>query len=423
MPKKMIKDVFLREKKETIPLNEELKMEKIKRGGLFLKLILICVLLVLLAGFGFVFMGKMSSATFSVVLKNEYADVNSDIKAYREPLNGASAGAIFEVMGLDAEDSSPITATGVSKGGQKASGKIIIYNNYSSASQKLIATTRFETKDGKVYRIPKAVVVPGMGSVETVVYADAPGESYNIGLVEFTAPGLKGGPRYEKIFAKSKTEMTGGSSGNARVVRAEDIASAKSEATDRIKKKLTESFLKQKPEGYLLYDGAIKIEFIDDSGNPKEGSVVGAGISLYYKTKGIAVGYLLEKESLSKALVKNNGKKLSVKVGENDDVSVWNLEDLKFKLISSDLPARADSRVKEIAVNINGNAHFVWNVDTKKLAAALAGQKIKKIKKGDAVLPDYPSIKKATALSKPSWWYKLPSNPSRIKISLNADEK
>jgi len=420
MPKKIIKDVFLREKEETVPLNEELKMEKARRGGFLLKIVLALVLLALVAGFGFVFLGKMSSATISVVLQNEYADINSDIKAYKEPPSNGVAGAVFEVMRLDAEESSPVTATGVAKGGQKASGKIIIYNNYSSVPQKLIATTRFETKDGKTYRIPLAVVVPGMGSVETIVYADAPGENYNIGLAEFTVPGLKGNPRYEKVYAKSKTEMTGGSSGNARIVRQEDIASAKSEASAQIKKKLTEAFLKQKPDGYLLYDGAIKIEYVDNSGNPKAGDIVSGGTSLFYKTKGSAVGYLLKKDSLSKALVKSNAKKLTGKVDEGDDVGVDNLEALKMELVSADLPVKADSQIKEIAVNISGNAHFVWNLDAIKLAGVLAGQKIKDY---SAVLSGYPNIKKASAVSKPSWWYKLPSNPSKIKISVTAGKK
>lgn len=409
MPKKIIKDVFLREREETAPLNEELKVEKTRRGRFFLKVVFVFIFLAIIAGFGAVILGKISSATVSVILQNEYLDINSDLKAHDNP---AVNGLAFEIMQMDAEKSQPITATGIAKGGHKASGKIIIYNNFSSASQRLIATTRFQTKDGKTYRIPQAAVVPGMGSTEALVYADAPGESYNIGLVDFTIPGLKGGPRYEKIFAKSKTEMKGGSSGNARIVRQEDIASVKSELADNIKKELIAALSQKKPVGYLLYGNAIKINYIDNAGNPKAGDV--AGDSLVYKTKGNATGYLLKKDDLSKALVENNVKKLKRSVGGNDELNIENLDGLKLELVS------ADKQDKEISLNLSGSAHFVWGLDAKKLAEDLASLKKKDY---NQVFQNYSGIKKAVITMKPSWWRKLPGDPSKIKINFVEDKK
>ena len=66
----------------------------------------------------------------------------------------------------------------------KASGKIMVYNNFSSEPQRLIIRTRFETKEGLIYRIPESIVVPGKtvkmgwetpGSKEIGVFADEPG--------------------------------------------------------------------------------------------------------------------------------------------------------------------------------------------------------------------------------------------------------
>ena len=130
-------------------------------------------------------------------------------------------------MQLSAEESGLIAATGITSGGQYASGKITVYNNYSSAPQKLIANTRFQTSDGKIYRIKGAISVPGMGVTEATVYADRAGEEYNIGPADFTIPGLKGGPRFEKVFAKSKSAMSGGTSGNVRIVKKEDLDSVR----------------------------------------------------------------------------------------------------------------------------------------------------------------------------------------------------
>ena len=98
----------------------------------------------------------------------------------------------------------------------------MIYNKYSAEAQIFVKDTRFETPEGKIYRIDRAVTVPGMknsggqtvaGSVEATVYADKSGSEYNIGFSDFTIPGLKGGLKYEKFYARSKTPMTGGMKG------------------------------------------------------------------------------------------------------------------------------------------------------------------------------------------------------------------
>ena len=59
-----------------------------------------------------------------------------------------------------------VEATAEKEVSQKASGKIIIYNNYSTVSQRLINNTRFEANSGKIYRINSSIVVPGYKKVD-----------------------------------------------------------------------------------------------------------------------------------------------------------------------------------------------------------------------------------------------------------------
>ncbi len=68
--------------------------------------------------------------------------------------------------------------------GKKAEGSVTIYNEFSNAPQPLVATTRLETSDGKIFRIVKGVTVPGTtlvdgeikpGAIEVQVVADQPG--------------------------------------------------------------------------------------------------------------------------------------------------------------------------------------------------------------------------------------------------------
>ncbi|KKQ06848.1 MAG: hypothetical protein US15_C0002G0001, partial [Candidatus Moranbacteria bacterium GW2011_GWF1_36_4] len=102
---------------------------------------------------------------------------------------------------------------------QKAHGTVVVYNEYSAASQQLVATTRLLTEDGKLFRLVAGVVVPGIseiegkiepGKIEVEVVADQSGEEYNIEESKFSIIGFKGGPKYEKIHARSIAKMIGG---------------------------------------------------------------------------------------------------------------------------------------------------------------------------------------------------------------------
>ena len=397
MPRKIIKDVFLRNKEEK-PLVEELEMEKTKKSRFLFKLVISFLILILLGALGAVILNRISTVAVNVFPYKEILAIDSRIRARA---NTTADGLLFEIAQLNAEESGLVTATGISSGGQYASGKIIVYNNYGSAPQRLIANTRFQTSDGKVYRIKGAISVPGMGMTEATVYADQAGEEYNIKPTDFTLPGLKGGPRFEKVFAKSKSAMSGGSSVNARVVKKEDIDSVRTAVNEKLKNRLTETLSKQKPEGYVLFAGAVKIEYMENPDNPKVGD--SSSRSMAFKTNGSATGYLFKKDALSKALGDLK------KAPKNEPVAVDNVESLDFSLIS------ADAKNKEITVRLKGNADFVWVVDTAKLLEEIVNYKGKGY---TSVFQNYPAIEKAAIVKSPKWWPRFPKDKSKIKINI-----
>ena len=406
MPRKIIKDIFLRDKTER-PLVEELEMEKTKKSRFLFKLVISFLILILLGAFGAVMLNRISTAAVNISPYKETLAVDSRLRARA---NTTTDGLPFEIAQLSAEESGLITATGITSGGQRASGKITVYNNYGSAPQKLIANTRFQTSDGKVYRIKGAISVPGMGVLEATVYADQAGEEYNIGPSDFTLPGLKGGARFEKVFAKSKSAMSGGSSGNARVVKKEDIESVRTAVNEKLKNRLTETLSKQKPEGYVLFANAVKIEYIENADNPKVGDSVGR--SMAFKTKGSAAGYLFKKDDLAKALADDNSGDLK-KAPKNETVAVDNVEALDFSLIS------ADAKNKEITVRLKGDADFVWTVDTAKLLEEIINYKGKDY---TSVFQNYPAIEKAAIVQSPKWWPRFPKDKSKIKINIETSK-
>jgi|GEM_PF-3394746 len=154
----------------------------------------------------------------------------------------------------------------------RARGFINIYNAYSAASQKLVAQTRFETKDGKIFRIQKSVIVPGAkvsgnkltpSVVRAEVAAEEPGEEYNIGPSFFTIPGFKESPKYAGFYAKSVEPMVS-SKGSATIVLTPEVLELKKkELLQELAKGLEDDTLSAVKDSNLELIGgasAVKIE-------------------------------------------------------------------------------------------------------------------------------------------------------------------
>ncbi len=110
-----------------------------------------------------------------------------------------------------------------------ARGTVTIYNNLTFA-QSLVATTRFLTESGVLFRLESAATVPAGGSVDAHVYADVEGESGNIEPTRFSIPGLSA-IRQASVYATSAEAFTGGIYSVAVVSQAElDAAAAELES-------------------------------------------------------------------------------------------------------------------------------------------------------------------------------------------------
>jgi len=103
--------------------------------------------------------------------------------------------------------------------GTKSTGEIMLFNEYSSETQNLIASTRFLSSDGKTFRSIEDMIVPGAtfngneiipSSINIEVVADHIGADYNIGPSSFTIPGFKGSDKYSGFYGKSNMPMNGG---------------------------------------------------------------------------------------------------------------------------------------------------------------------------------------------------------------------
>lgn len=109
----------------------------------------------------------------------------------------------------------------------KSHGIVTVYNNGSTV-QSLVATTRFLSEGGVLFRATHAVTIAPHATAEAEIAADKPGSSGDIGPGKFTIPGLN--PAQQKlVYGVSTTAMTGGS-GKVGVVTQADIDKAQEDA-------------------------------------------------------------------------------------------------------------------------------------------------------------------------------------------------
>lgn len=334
-------------------------------------------------------------------------------------LNRAGAGntgLAFESMTLpEITKSQTVAASGVEKISRRASGQVIIYNAFSTVSQRLIKNTRFQSPNGKIYRIDKDVVVPGLktdttgkklpGTLEVTVYADQPGESYNQTLTDFKLPAFVGSPRYSTIYGRSKTSLTGGFVGEVKVVPEAAKTKAEEELKASLGQALTAAALAQVPTGYLSFPDAMVISYQNLSDFSARTTATSAEIKLSAKLSTILVG----EQALINKLINNQVEAL-----KGLPIKIVNLSKLTIQLDNkkSWQPATANQAV----LLISGQAQLVADLDLTQIK-----ERILDVKKSEAaqVFATFPGIERAAIYLNLPWLNRLPPDPKRIDLTVN----
>lgn len=398
-------DYFSNYKKKDSGVNIPIGTTRENRFSFVLPISIFIAILILLSAYTIIF----AKAKIEMTLNEEPINILTNISATKS----ATSGLGFETITISGEKSSLIQATSQKIINKNASGSIIIYNNWSTAPQKLVKNTRFETPDGKIYRITAPISVPGYkkttqgtvpGSTETIVYSDQPGENYNSPLTDFTLPGFKGDPRFEKIFARSKSEISGGFSGAVNVASDEQIQTAKDSLKNELQTSLFADALNQIPRDHVLYDNAYDIKFSD--GEPQVSNQTSGANMAQISLKATFVGILLDKEQLEEEIIKVNNIN-----GTAADHNIENLQKLTFSL-NNKSGADIESS-KTISFALSGSTTIKSIVNEDELRKDLAGKN--KIEFQD-VFKKYESIKTAHLQLDPLWIRKIPDDESKIVL-------
>jgi len=313
-----------------------------------------------------------------------------------------------EVFTLNKNLTQFFPATGQSNVSQKAIGRMTIFNAYSSAPQTLVAATRFETPDHKIFRLVNKITVPGAkindgkitpASIDAPIAADKPGSDYNVGPVShLTIPGFSGTPRYDGFYGAIASGTSGGYIGVKAVPTGADMASAKSKITDLVKASLATSFLSAYPQDFKILDGASSTAVTRI--NVNENTDQNGNFSVFAEGGFAAVGFRVDdlKQILSGYASRDNPG------------SVFDTLDLNYSQVKVDFVKGTES----FYVSANGVLKPAFSPDDFK--SEIAGKSVEEVR---SVIAGLGSLGDAKISLWPVWLNYLPKNTDKIIVTVN----
>ena len=299
-----------------------------------------------------------------------------------------------------------VPATGTKRVSRTARGTVTITSTYT-ASQRLIANTRLQAPDGKIYRLAASVDLPANGSVVATINAESPGESYNrSGSTTFKLPGFQGDPRYDKFSAKTQGSITGGFVGDEPAVAEADLETAKA----KLKAELdlgTERLLAQNiPATSVAIPGSLAMvygEIVQAASADKKSATLSQSAT--------ATGGIVNVRDLASALA---SKLVDDYGGEAIDFKDESLPTMQLAAAS------ADAEDNQITLSVTGETTLVWQFDPNALKEAMLGKD--KTQFQTIVESFAPAIVSATATVKPFWVKTFPADPEKIEIEVEVEE-
>lgn len=356
-----------------------------------------------------------SRAEITVNPKIKEIKINENFSAGRDSNNNS---LFFNLVVIPGREDKTIEATGEKDVSLKATGTVVIFNNFSSSPQILAVDTRLEGSNGKIYKTQTKTTVPGKysggapGQVEVKIYADSPGTDYNSPPLDFNIVGFKGTPKYGKFYGRSKGEITDGFVGKAPDISTADKVSATAELKAVLQAKLLQNAINQIPDGFVLFKDATFLNTNNEKNEPNVYYTYNNDNSMTLSLKGTLYGFLFNEQKLTEKIA-------SGAIDKYDESSVYvpNIRDLNFKLASGDSVSFGD--VKNIDFNLSGNVKIVWKLDTDKFIADLSGKSKKDF---NQILSQYENIDSASLTLSPMWKMSIPDQAKNIKVIVNYPE-
>ncbi|MDD2766302.1 MAG: hypothetical protein PHH40_00875 [Candidatus Moranbacteria bacterium] len=346
-----------------------------------------------------------------------------DLQSFEKEFNGklgddARNDIAIRMIENEQEVSVTVATTGKSGGtDQKSHGTVTLYNAFSTEPQSLVATTRLETPDGKIFRLESGITLPGMkeidgkqvpGEITVEVTADRAGEEYNIEASRFSVPGFKGSPKYEKFSAQSSKAMTGGGKSgisDVSVVTKLDQDTALREASTKAK----EMFLND-TRGEIDASEKILQEQIETTPT----------FTPVFPSVGTVANMIEYKGVFKVKAIVFSEKTVQQKI---EDIVVQNNENVKYRVASSNITyddSLVDFTIGTVRIKASARVTKESVIDIEKLRSMLAGKDMPSIEQS---LKDFPELKSIRITFYPKWFVShIPKSEEKISLTVDPAE-
>jgi len=329
-------------------------------------------------------------------------------------VNRVIPGFIFEKEKTVIEN---FIATGKATQEGKAKGMITVYNEYSTKDQILIATTRFISTEGKLFRTPKKVVIPGgkldsgnliAGEKTIGVVADETGPEYNIEASTFSIPGFAGTDKYTKFYAKSFQPMGGGFLSGSSLITEDDIENAKDIVTNKAEEDaeqlLSLGLEEEEMEKYIVIDKAISTEIEEESPLAVAGQEAD---NFNYRAKATSRALVFKKSDLDDFI----NQFLLTKIKEGNKIYEDSLE-ISYVQESINL------NTGKIILSLSISAKAYKEIDVANLKRLVSGKSLIGSK---IIVENQKGVIKAEVDFWPFWVKKAPQSENRIEVEMKID--
>jgi len=385
------------------------EISPLKTGIKFGKYIAIIFILIIVAGGAYAALEILPKAEIKITAKKTPWNFNNSVFASKNfgdiDLTNKQIPANFFSEKKNVSLFYP--ATGKKNVEKKAEGEIMIYNAYSSQSQSLIVNTRFESPDGKIFRIQEKITVPGAkvengkitaSGVKVKVIADKIGAEYNIGPTKFTIPGFKGTPKYDGFYAKSESQMAGGFVGELAYPTDDEIKTAKEKTESALEESLTTLISSQIPADFKIIEGARQFNVIREDVNQEVNQ--DSNFSVFAEGELTIAGF---KEP---NLLELMGGLAQKELGESFKAKKYSLE---YGV------ARPDIQSGKINFSINYSGTFWQPIDIEQFKNSILNKKETELK---VFVFSLDGVERATVSLWPFWVKRVPDNIAKVEVEV-----
>jgi hypothetical protein len=388
------------------------KKNRAKKARLSL-ILAVLVVIGLCAGAAFVLSGHFAGATFNLTPKILPVSING---TYIIP-SIASGVFGYDTVSMSGTATTTVAAVQGSYTETKAQGSVLVYNSYSTQTQRLVAGTRLGGNSGLVYRLTSTIMVPGYtrsgsnvipGSIVTSVTAEKSGQEYNISrtdtISDFKVIAYKGTIKYAGFYARLTTDVGGGFSGTRTTVAPTVLASTTVLLQQSLILDLQQKIQQSIPPGYVTY----KNLYSTTVGAPLVTSLNASSAQI--STQATVYGLIFKKTDLAGFLA---GASSSNMFGSSG-YTAPSIESLTF--IFSNQKDFSPLKKTNLVARISGSFNLLGTIPVDAIKQDLAGLSLNKtvdiLKKYVSVI----DIAHSSAEISPPWITTVPQDVSRISI-------